>query len=118
MIVVDDRPWKGEWADDDPDANFKREVVESTRADPVPTLEQLSASTGVPVRALARYALVKWAAEGSETLLALGPRTVQRLWAAVEAAEAEGTAAARLEAYETLRALLSWLRAPLVPDEP
>lgn len=109
-------PWDGSWDDDDPDANLKREVAEYTRADPFETLRGLSDRTGIPVDVLARYVLVKWSAEGSEALLALGPRTVERLWSVVAQAEAAGDEAARLEAYGTLRAMLSWLRAPL--DEP
>ncbi|HVM19248.1 MAG TPA: DUF6027 family protein [Egibacteraceae bacterium] len=105
--------YTGPWDDDDPDANFKAAVAEYTRIDPLPTFAQLSANTGIPIGALVRYALVRWAAEGSEALLALGPRTVTRLWAVVEEAEAAGTDAARLEAYEQLRQMLSWLKAPL-----
>jgi hypothetical protein len=112
-VEIADGPWRGEWAEDDPHANLKREVAEYTRADPAETLRGLSAATGVPVADLARYALVKWCAEGSEALLALGPSTVHRLWAVVEAAEVEGTDAARLAAYDELRQRLSWLRAPL-----
>lgn len=107
--------YSGPWTDDDPDANFKREVAEYTRADPLETLEALSANTGIPVGALARYALVKWAAEGSEALLATGPRTVERLWRIVADAEEAGTDEARLAAYEVLREVLGWLRAPLQP---
>ena len=102
--------YTGDWADDDPDANFKREVAEYTRADPLPTLEQLAANTGVPVGALVRYVLVKWTAEGSEALLAMGPRTFERMWAAIERAEAEGTDQARLQAYDVLRQMVAWLR--------
>ncbi|MGH8899494.1 MAG: DUF6027 family protein [Egibacteraceae bacterium] len=103
----------GCWPDDDPDANFKREVAEYTRADPEPTMRQLAENTGIPVGALVRYVLVKWTAEGSEALMALGPRMVGRLWAACERAESEGTDAARLTAYAQLRDMLSWLRLPL-----
>ena len=105
--------YDGSWPPDDPDANFKREVAERTRLDPMPTLERLSEGTGVPVGSLARYALVRWVSEGSEALLALGPATVERMWAHVEAAEAEGTDAARLAAYDALRQMVSWLRLPL-----
>jgi hypothetical protein len=101
------------WDDADPDANFKAEVAAYTRNDPLPTLQQLSANTGIPIGALARYVLVKWAAEGSETLLAVGPRTVERLWGVIEQAEAAGTDEARLGAYEVLRQMIGWLRAPL-----
>lgn len=110
-------PYTGTWDDDDPDANFKREVAEYTRNDPLPTLEQLSANTGIPVGSLVRYALVKWAAEGSETLLATGPRTVQRLWSHIEQAESEGTDDARLAAYHRVRAMISWLRVPLLRND-
>jgi hypothetical protein len=113
---MDLAPYTGTWAEDDPDANFKAEVAAYTRTDPLPTFEQLSANTGVPVGALVRYVLVKWAAEGSEALLALGPRTVDRLWAVVEEAEAAGTDEARLGAYEVLRQMIGWLRAPLAEE--
>lgn len=103
----------GPWDPDDPHANFKRAVAEYTRADPLETLAGLSAATGVPVGAIARYALVRWAAEGSEALLALGPRTVQRLWDVVGEAEDADTDDARLAAYDTLRQLISWLHASL-----
>ena len=103
----------GQWSDADSDANLKAEVAEYTRADPLPTLENLSAATGIPVGALVRYVLVKWTAEGSEALLALGPTTVERMWSHVEAAEQAGTDEARLAAYDALRQMLAWLRAPL-----
>ena len=96
---------------DDPQAGFKQAVTDSSKADPLPTFAELSALTGVPVPALLRYALVRWTSEGSEALLALGPRTVERLWALIEAAEQEGTDAARLAAYQEVRGTLSWLRA-------
>lgn len=108
--------YTGPWAPDDPDANFKAEVAERTRVDPLPTLRNLAGATGIPVGALVRYVLVRWASEGSEALLALGPPTVERLWGHVAAAEAAGTDAARLEAYEALRAMLGWLRSPLEHD--
>lgn len=110
---IDLSPYTGRWDEDDPDANFKREVAEYTRTDPLPTFRTLASNTGIPVGSLIRFALVKWAAEGSEALLALGPRTVERLWRQVEEAERTGTDEARLAAYEALRAMLSWLRVPL-----
>jgi hypothetical protein len=105
--------YEGTWADDDPDANFKRDVAEHTRIDPLPTYRNLSRNTGIPLPAVLRYALVKWAAEGSEALLAMGPRTVERMWAVIAEAEAADTDQARLAAYDTLRQIVSWLRAPL-----
>ncbi|MPY93560.1 MAG: hypothetical protein GEV08_11015 [Acidimicrobiia bacterium] len=105
--------WRGPWADDDPDAAFKAEVAAYGRLDPLETLRGLSAHTGIPVGALALYVLARFATTGSEGLLHLGGATVERMWATCEAAEATATDAARLEAYRTLRGMLSWLRAPL-----
>jgi hypothetical protein len=105
--------YTGAWEPGDPDANFKAAVAEWTVQDPLPTFEQLSANTGVPVGALVRYALVRWSAEGSEALLHLGPRLVERMWDVTEEAARDGTDEARLAAYDTLRQMLSWLRAPL-----
>jgi hypothetical protein len=106
-------PWTGTWAPDDPDANFKRDVAERTRLDPMETLVRLSANTGIPTDALVRYILVRWASEGSDALMALGPRTVERMWSVIAAAEEEGSDEARLAAYDTLRQMVSWLRVPL-----
>ncbi|MFO8076010.1 MAG: DUF6027 family protein [Egibacteraceae bacterium] len=106
----------GSWPADDPDANLKAEVAELTRVDPLPALRNLAEATGIPLGALVRYVLVRWASEGSEALLALGPPTVERLWRHVAAAEAAGTDAARLEAYDALRQMLAWLRSPLEHD--
>lgn len=112
-FVVAGDPWRDTWDPSDRDANFKREVAEYTLVDPLPTLRELSTSTGIPVESLARYALVKWTAEGSEALLAMGPTTVLRLAAVVEEADAAGTDDARLAAYDRLRQMISWLRRPL-----
>jgi hypothetical protein len=102
-------PYRDLWEPDDPHANFKAEVAGYTLADPVPTLEGLSAATGIPVECLARYVLVKWAASGSEALLAMEPVVFQQMRALVERAEQAGTDAARLEAYVALREIISWL---------
>lgn len=105
--------YDGPWEPDDRDANFKAAVAEWTVQDPLPTVRQLSTNTGVPVGALVRYVLVRWAAEGSEALMSVGPRNVERMWAAIQAAEAADTDAARLAAYDQLRQMISWLRVPL-----
>ena len=105
--------YTGPWSDDDRDANFKAQVAEYTRNDPLPTFEQLSRNTGIPVGALVRYVLVRWAAEGSEALMALGPALVERLWRVVSDAEDADTDEARLRAYDQLRQMISWLRVPL-----
>lgn len=103
--------WLGPWEDDDPDANFKAEVALYSVLDPLATLRGLSGRTGLPVGALARYVLARWASGGGEGLLELGPSTVTRMWRACERAEAAGDDAARLQAYAQLRAMLAWLRA-------
>src|SRR5688572_14330727 len=115
---VDLDPWTGPWEIDDPHANFKAEVALYAPADPLTTLRGLSDSTGVPVGALARYVLAKYATSGSGGLLELGPVMVHRLWEPIERAETAGTPEAREEAYEALKAMVSWLRTPLVDDEP
>lgn len=110
--------YEGSWPDDDRDANFKAAVVEWTVQDPMPTFAMLSRNTGIPVGALIRYALVRWAAEGSEALMFLGPRNVERLWAVVCEAQDAGTDEAKLAAFDQLAQMLSWLRVPLEPDPP
>lgn len=121
-MTADDEPvvrlerWTGPWADDDPDANFKADVALHAVADPLATITGLSENIGVPVGALCRYVLVRWASEGSAGLLELGPHMVERLAAVCDAAEDAGTDAARLAAYVQLRQMLAWLRLPLESD--
>ncbi len=80
-----------------------------TAADPMPTLHNLSSLTGVPVDQLIRYVLVKYAASGSDALLALDPIVFRQMRDHVAQAEAEGTDEARLRAYEALRQMIAWL---------
>ena len=108
--------WSGPWPADDPDANFKAEVADYCRLDPLVTLGGMSENLDIPVGALARYVLARWATAGSGGLLELGPTMVHRLWEPVARAEAAGTDEARLAAYAELRGLLSWLKVPL--DDP
>lgn len=96
------------WPEDDPDANFKVDVASYARVDPLATIRRLCANLDLPVGAVVRYVLAKWATGGSEALLELGPSTVERMRAAVEEAERIGTDAARLQAYEQLRAVVGW----------
>jgi Family of unknown function (DUF6027) len=110
--------WKGPWAPDDPDANFKSDVALYSQVDPMATISRLAAAMGIPEGAVVHYVLAKWASAGSGGLLELGPSMVHRLWAPVENAEEAGTDGARLEAYEQLRQMISWLRLPLVRDGP
>jgi hypothetical protein len=105
--------WTGPVADNDPHGNFKREVAAGALVDPLPTLQNLADYVGLPVGAVARHALVKWVSAGSDALLEVGPAWVRRLLDPVQRAEAAGTDAARLAAYEELRGLLGWLAAGL-----
>jgi hypothetical protein len=70
----------------------------------------------MPAGAIVRHVLARWAQAGSEGLLLVGPTVVDRMTALCSEAEAAGTEAARLAAYESLRGLISWLRVPL--DDP
>lgn len=111
--VVRMERWTGPWPDDDPDANFKADVALYANVDPLTTIENLGRAIDVPVGALVRYVLAKWATAGSGGLLELGPTMTRRLGAVCDRADAAGTDDARLEAYAELRDLLSWLRHPL-----
>ena len=103
------KPYRDTWSPDDRDANFKSEVACYTTADPLPTLENLSRGTGIPVGCLARYILVKWTASGSDALMTMGPIVLSQMQQQIDAAEATGTDEARLEAYQALKQIVAWL---------
>jgi hypothetical protein len=105
--------WDGPWPDDDPDANLKDGVAAYSHEDPLVTLRVLGGGTGVPIGALVRYVVAKWASGGSEGILELGPSTVRRMAEVCEQAEEAGTEAARADAYEQLRQMIAWLAGPL-----
>ena len=105
--------WAGPWPADDPDANFKADVALYSLLDPLETIANLGAALGVPVGAICRYVLAKWATGGSGGLLEVGPTMTRRLAAVCDEAEATGTDEARLAAYTQLREMLGWLRMPL-----
>ena len=94
---------------EDPHASFKAEVACYTAADPIPTLENLSRLTGIPVDTLVRYILVKYTASGAEALLTMGPIVFQQMQDHVSRAEAEGSGEAKLKAYEALKEMIAWL---------
>ncbi len=108
--------YEGSWPRDDPDAGFRQMVAEYSRLDPLPTLEALSRSKGIPVGALARFVLARYCTSGSDALLEMGPLVVRQMDEIVQKAEAAGTDAAKLKAYEALKAIISWLKVPL--DDP
>ena len=109
-------PYEGTWPPDDPDANFRQLVAEYSRIDPLPTLETLARHKNIPVGALVRFVVARYATSGSDALLEMGPRVVRQMEDLVERAETTGTDAARLEAYQALKAIVSWLAVPL--DDP
>jgi Family of unknown function (DUF6027) len=110
-------PWTGPWPDDDRDANFKADVALYAHVDPMSTVGNLAEAMGIPEGGIVWYVLAKWASAGSGGLLEIGPSMVNQLWDPVEKAEAAATDAARLEAYQKLRQMLSWLRLPLSDPE-
>ena len=102
---------------DDGFRDFREEVADYTRLDPLETLRGLQAASGIPVGALARYVLARWASGGNEAILELGVSGVDHLARTIASAEEAGTDAARLEAYERIRAQVAWLRAGAVSDD-
>ncbi len=82
--------WSGPWPDDDPDANFKADVALYSMLDPLETIGALSKGTGIPVGAIVRYVLARWASAGSEALLSAGPSVVERMWTQFTEAEEAG----------------------------
>ena len=81
---------------------FARAVEASRLVDPVPTFDNLSAATGVPVDALVHHALVRWASAGAEALLATEPQVLRDLIAARER-----------EDWDAVAGIVDWLRAGL-----
>ncbi|GHH88674.1 hypothetical protein GCM10018793_69160 [Streptomyces sulfonofaciens] len=114
--VVCLRRWKASWPADDRHANFKTEVTTYGLLDPLVTLRGMSRNLDIPIGAIARYVLAKWATGGSGGLLELGPVMVPRMWAPIAAAEEADDDEERLKAYHQLRQMISWLKVPL--DDP
>ena len=108
---MDIYPYRDTWDEHDRHANFKAEVALYSTMDPIPTLENLSQSTGIPVPCLVRYVLVKYAASGADALLSMAPIVLRQMEQHVEQAESAGTDAARLEAYTALQQMIAWLSA-------
>ena len=74
--IVELQPFEGRFDDSDRNAAFKREVAFYTAIDPMPTLTAMSEQMHIPVGALARYVLARWATSGSEGIMEIGPRVV------------------------------------------
>jgi hypothetical protein len=79
---------------------FAAQVRASALQDPHVAFEQLSRATGVPVDALVHHALVRWAAAGSEALLAVEPQVLRDL-----------VAARRREDWAAVGGIVDWLHA-------
>ena len=109
--------WHGQWAADDRDANFKTDVALYSKVDGLSTLMTLGENTGIPVGALVRYVIGKFATAGSSAALELGHTATSKLAGFIDDAEAAGTDEARLAAYEGLRSYISWLRLPFERPE-
>ena len=108
--------WNATWPADDPHANFKSDVVLYGRLDPLATLRGMAENLDIPVGALARYVLARWATGGSGGLLEVGPVMVERLWEPIAEAERQDSDSERLRAYHQLRQMIAWLKLPL--DDP
>ena len=108
--------WNGPWEADDPDANFKSEVALYANVDPLATVSTLATNIDVPVGAIVRYVLGRWASGGSGGILEIGPSMIRRLAEVCDGAEVTGTDEARLAAYDQLRQMIEWLRLPLIDD--
>jgi hypothetical protein len=106
------KPYRDKWRPDDPHANLKSEVACYTVADPLPTIENLSRATGIPVGCLVRYVLVKYAASGSEASMAMmaqDPIVFRQMREHIACAEEEGSNEAKLKAYAALKEIVAWL---------
>ncbi len=110
--------WDGDWPADDPFAGLKADVAGYSHLEVLSTLRGLSEASGIPVGALARYVLARWASGGNEAVLELGVSGVDHLVRIVADAESTGTDQARLEAYTAVEAVVSWLRAGLDEHTP
>ena len=109
---MDMQPYRDQWAQDDPHANLKAEVACYTAADPLPTIENLSRMTGIPVGCLVRYVLVKYAASGSEASMAMmaqDPIVFRQMREHIARAEEDGGDEAKLKAYAALKEIIAWL---------
>jgi len=110
--------WDGDWPADDPFAGLKADVAGYGHLEAMSTLRGLSEASGIPVGALVRYVLARWASGGNEAVLEMGVSGVDHLVRIVADAESTGTDQARLEAYTAVKAVVSWLRAGLDEDTP
>ncbi len=88
-----------------PDQNFRDAVALSQRVDPMPTLEALARNTDLPVAQVVHHALVRYASDGAEALLALGPQSLREL-----------VAARKAEDWQKIASMIDWLEAGFESD--
>jgi hypothetical protein len=81
---------------------FARQAELSLTVDPLPTFENLSKATGVPVDTLVHHALVRWTSAGAEALLSIEPRALREL---IDARQDED--------WDKVGGLIDWLAAGL-----
>jgi hypothetical protein len=79
---------------------FARAVEASRAVDPMPTFENMSRATGVPVDDLVHHALVRWASAGSEALMAVEPQVLREL-----------VDARRREDWKAVAGVIDWLES-------
>ncbi|MEX2108181.1 MAG: DUF6027 family protein [Solirubrobacterales bacterium] len=79
---------------------FASKVGEAKAQDPMPTFAVLAETTGIPVDDLVHYALVRWAAAGSELLMAIEPQALRDLVAARESKD-----------WDRVAGIIDWLAA-------
>lgn len=91
----------------DPGGRYRDAIAASLLADPMPALTELAARLGVPAEHVVHYALWRWAAAGSEALLAGPPEVLERLRDAAEDGD-----------LERVRGIVAFLLAGAGPAEP
>jgi hypothetical protein len=109
-------PYSDSWPDDDADAGFRSAVAEYSSLDGLATLDVLSQNKNIPIGALVAFIVGHYSASGSAALLEIGPRVIGQMDAIVQKTESVATNEARVEAYESLKAIVSWLKVPM--DDP
>jgi hypothetical protein len=77
---------------------FAEQVAAARMQNPMETFANLSAATGIPVDDLVHFALVRWAAAGSEMLMSIQPLALRQL---IEARQRED--------WEAVGGLIDWL---------
>jgi hypothetical protein len=87
-------------AEADADVAFREEVRRARLVDPMPTLRSLAGHTGTEVDDVVHLALVRYASDGAEALLALGPASLREL---VRARQAED--------WVRVAGIIDWLQA-------